>query len=46
MSDDARDDVPGSDDTDEVLAEVGPRLRRIRKERGATLAALGPDGAD
>ncbi|EGG43223.1 regulatory protein [Streptomyces griseoaurantiacus M045] len=40
MSDDARDDVPGSDDTDEVLAEVGPRLRRIRKERGATLAAL------
>lgn len=29
-----------SGDTDEVLAEVGPRLRRIRKERGATLAAL------
>jgi transcriptional regulator with XRE-family HTH domain len=31
-----------SDDTgaDEVLAEVGPRLRRIRKERGATLAGL------
>ncbi|MFI1561539.1 helix-turn-helix domain-containing protein [Streptomyces sp. NPDC020490] len=29
-----------SDDTDEVLAEVGPRLRRLRKERGATLAAL------
>ncbi|GAA2479739.1 XRE family transcriptional regulator [Streptomyces longisporus] len=28
------------DDTDEVLAEVGPRLRRIRKERGATLAGL------
>jgi transcriptional regulator with XRE-family HTH domain len=27
-------------DTDEVLAEVGPRLRRIRKERGATLAGL------
>ncbi|MFE2691224.1 helix-turn-helix domain-containing protein [Streptomyces mirabilis] len=26
--------------TDEVLAEVGPRLRRIRKERGATLAGL------
>lgn len=24
----------------EVLAEVGPRLRRIRKERGATLAGL------
>lgn len=32
MDDDAR--------TDEVLAEVGPRLRRIRKERGATLAGL------
>jgi transcriptional regulator with XRE-family HTH domain len=33
----------GTDDdsrTDEVLAEVGPRLRRIRKERGATLAGL------
>ncbi|WP_405856803.1 XRE family transcriptional regulator [Streptomyces sp. NBC_01515] len=29
-----------NDDTDEVLAEVGPRLRRIRKERGATLAGL------
>ncbi|MFJ5304955.1 helix-turn-helix domain-containing protein [Streptomyces sp. NPDC088350] len=29
-----------SDDTDEILAEVGPRLRRIRKERGATLAGL------
>jgi len=28
------------DGTDEVLAEVGPRLRRIRKERGATLAGL------
>jgi transcriptional regulator with XRE-family HTH domain len=26
--------------TDDVLAEVGPRLRRIRKERGATLAGL------
>ncbi|MEU0038838.1 helix-turn-helix transcriptional regulator, partial [Streptomyces sp. NPDC006333] len=26
--------------TDEVLADVGPRLRRIRKERGATLAGL------
>ncbi|MGW0965963.1 helix-turn-helix domain-containing protein [Streptomyces sp. NPDC002516] len=26
--------------TDAVLAEVGPRLRRIRKERGATLAGL------
>ncbi|MEU5482675.1 helix-turn-helix domain-containing protein [Streptomyces mirabilis] len=32
MDDDAR--------TDKVLAEVGPRLRRIRKERGATLAGL------
>jgi transcriptional regulator with XRE-family HTH domain len=32
---------PGSDTgTGEVLAEVGPRLRRIRKERGATLAGL------
>ncbi|MFE9609560.1 helix-turn-helix domain-containing protein [Streptomyces sp. NPDC006012] len=31
-------DVRG--DTGEVLAEVGPRLRRIRKERGATLAGL------
>lgn len=36
MSDDNR--VSG--DTDEVLAEVGPRLRRVRKERGATLAGL------
>ncbi|MEU1196257.1 XRE family transcriptional regulator [Streptomyces sp. NPDC005813] len=27
-------------ETNEVLAEVGPRLRRIRKERGATLAGL------
>ncbi|WP_221350137.1 helix-turn-helix domain-containing protein [Streptomyces beigongshangae] len=27
-------------DTEGVLAEVGPRLRRIRKERGATLAGL------
>lgn len=26
--------------TDQVLADVGPRLRRIRKERGATLAGL------
>ncbi|MFJ9599075.1 helix-turn-helix domain-containing protein [Streptomyces althioticus] len=26
--------------TDDVLAEVGPRLRRIRKEREVTLAAL------
>ncbi|MEU9390735.1 XRE family transcriptional regulator [Streptomyces sp. NPDC048324] len=29
-----------TDDTDGVLAEVGPRLRRIRKERGVTLAGL------
>ncbi|GHD31851.1 helix-turn-helix domain-containing protein [Streptomyces galbus] len=28
------------DAMDRVLAEVGPRLRRIRKERGATLAGL------
>ncbi|MET9971486.1 XRE family transcriptional regulator [Streptomyces sp. NPDC006356] len=35
MSDDDRDD-----NMDTVLAEVGPRLRRIRKERGATLAGL------
>lgn len=37
--------VTESDDGDDanldgVLAEVGPRLRRVRKERGATLAAL------
>ncbi|MFC7260753.1 helix-turn-helix domain-containing protein [Streptomyces lutosisoli] len=32
--------MSGSAQTDEVLAEVGPRLRRIRKERGATLAGL------
>ncbi|MET8859574.1 MULTISPECIES: XRE family transcriptional regulator [unclassified Streptomyces] len=32
--------VTGDAATDEVLAEVGPRLRRIRKERGATLAGL------
>nr|WP_200301061.1 XRE family transcriptional regulator [Streptomyces adelaidensis] len=29
-----------SEGTDGVLAGVGPRLRRIRKERGATLAGL------
>ncbi|WP_436841179.1 helix-turn-helix domain-containing protein [Streptomyces bobili] len=42
MSDDGRaDDVDGiDDDMDTVLTEVGPRLRRIRKERGATLAGL------
>ncbi|RII09673.1 anaerobic benzoate catabolism transcriptional regulator [Streptomyces sp. YIM 130001] len=28
------------DTTDTVLAEVGPRLRRLRKDRGATLAGL------
>ncbi|MFJ4623336.1 helix-turn-helix domain-containing protein [Streptomyces sp. NPDC088812] len=28
------------DGVEEVLAEVGPRLRRIRKERGATLGGL------
>ncbi|MFI1359296.1 helix-turn-helix domain-containing protein [Streptomyces sp. NPDC020898] len=33
-------DANNDDDTDHVLAEVGPRLRRIRKERGATLAGL------
>ncbi|MEV6195051.1 XRE family transcriptional regulator [Streptomyces sp. NPDC051920] len=32
--------MTGDSATDEVLAEVGPRLRRIRKERGATLAGL------
>ncbi|GAA1414796.1 XRE family transcriptional regulator [Streptomyces thermospinosisporus] len=29
-----------TDETDDVLANVGPRLRRIRKEREVTLAAL------
>jgi transcriptional regulator with XRE-family HTH domain len=33
-------DSMSDDDMEEVLAEVGPRLRRIRKERGATLAGL------
>ncbi|MDX3452803.1 XRE family transcriptional regulator [Streptomyces sp. ME02-8801-2C] len=33
----ATNDEPAAD---QVLAEVGPRLRRIRKERGATLAGL------
>ncbi|MEU9781340.1 XRE family transcriptional regulator [Streptomyces phaeochromogenes] len=32
--------VDSATDTGDVLAEVGPRLRRIRKERGATLAGL------
>jgi transcriptional regulator with XRE-family HTH domain len=27
-------------DDEAVLAAVGPRLRRVRQERGATLAAL------
>jgi transcriptional regulator with XRE-family HTH domain len=42
MSDTGRGDTGVNEDsqTDEVLAEVGPRLRRIRKERGATLAGL------
>lgn len=44
MSEDSRTDSPEgaqeSSGPDEVLAEVGPRLRRIRKERGATLAGL------
>ncbi|MFF3885473.1 helix-turn-helix domain-containing protein [Streptomyces sp. NPDC001914] len=39
-SEDGRRGVTGDAATDEVLAEVGPRLRRIRKERGATLAGL------
>lgn len=34
------EDVDDGSRTDQVLAEVGPRLRRIRKERGATLAGL------
>jgi transcriptional regulator with XRE-family HTH domain len=36
----SRPGVTGDAGTDEVLAEVGPRLRRIRKDRGATLAGL------
>ncbi|MEV7346769.1 XRE family transcriptional regulator [Streptomyces sp. NPDC093544] len=42
MSDTGTGDTGVNEDsqTDEVLAEVGPRLRRIRKERGATLAGL------
>ncbi|MET7983616.1 MULTISPECIES: XRE family transcriptional regulator [unclassified Streptomyces] len=42
MSDAARAGESGGREatTGEVLAEVGPRLRRIRKERGATLAGL------
>ncbi|MFJ2832445.1 helix-turn-helix domain-containing protein [Streptomyces sp. NPDC087263] len=42
MGDTGRSEMGANEDsqTDEVLAEVGPRLRRIRKERGATLAGL------
>ncbi|MFJ6834075.1 helix-turn-helix domain-containing protein [Streptomyces sp. NPDC091209] len=40
VSDGAGQRATGDAATDEVLAEVGPRLRRIRKERGATLAGL------
>ncbi|MET9502878.1 XRE family transcriptional regulator [Streptomyces sp. NPDC006622] len=39
MSEEGGDDH-SDDHMDTVLAEVGPRLRRIRKERGATLAGL------
>ncbi|MCX4992570.1 MULTISPECIES: helix-turn-helix domain-containing protein [unclassified Streptomyces] len=39
-SDGVRQAAGGDAATDEVLAEVGPRLRRIRKDRGATLAGL------
>ncbi|WP_370416236.1 helix-turn-helix domain-containing protein [Streptomyces fradiae] len=34
------DDRTGDDRIDDVLTEVGPRLRRIRRERDATLADL------
>ncbi|MGW3664847.1 helix-turn-helix domain-containing protein [Streptomyces sp. NPDC005141] len=40
VSDGVRHGAGGDAATDEVLAEVGPRLRRIRKDRGATLAGL------
>ncbi|WRZ94349.1 XRE family transcriptional regulator [Streptomyces sp. NBC_01007] len=40
VSDGVGQRATGDAATDEVLAEVGPRLRRIRKERGATLAGL------
>jgi transcriptional regulator with XRE-family HTH domain len=40
MSDDEGTGGTRDDGADAVLAEVGPRLRRIRKERGATLAGL------
>ncbi|MEU8620596.1 XRE family transcriptional regulator [Streptomyces sp. NPDC048623] len=38
MTEDAR--TEGDARIDDVLTEVGPRLRRIRRERGATLADL------
>ncbi|MFK4067177.1 helix-turn-helix domain-containing protein [Streptomyces sp. NPDC029674] len=34
------DDTAEPEAMDQILTEVGPRLRRIRKERGATLAGL------
>lgn len=37
---DGTDSPEGNETMSGVLAEVGPRLRRIRKERGATLAGL------
>ncbi|MCX4976387.1 helix-turn-helix domain-containing protein [Streptomyces sp. NBC_00620] len=40
MSEDSHTDSQEGTRPDDVLAEVGPRLRRIRKERGATLAGL------
>ncbi|OIJ66856.1 helix-turn-helix domain-containing protein [Streptomyces mangrovisoli] len=40
MDDETAHDAGADDDTDGVLAAVGPRLRRIRKEREVTLAAL------
>lgn len=40
MSEDSQTDSQEGTRPDDVLAEVGPRLRRIRKERGATLAGL------
>lgn len=40
MSEDSQTDSQEGSRPDDVLAEVGPRLRRIRKERGATLAGL------
>ncbi|ATL25807.1 Cys-tRNA(Pro) deacylase YbaK [Streptomyces formicae] len=37
---DGTETAEAPEEMDQVLTEVGPRLRRIRKERGATLAAL------